>query len=130
MFADHVVGSRRAWWSGACELHEGISHWSMERKARARINLCCAMASLLLVSFVANPLAQPDWQNYQVSNSSTAAILFVSLLVGVPLGWGVYSTFLNCMKLFQPHSATFSSKNNTNASGHVSPMPHRMHPMR
>jgi hypothetical protein len=33
--------------------------------------------------------------------SSAAAILFAWLLVGVPLGWGVYNTLLNSMKLFQ-----------------------------
>lgn len=34
-------------------------------------------------------------------NSSSAMILFAWLLVGVPLGWGVYNTLLNSMKLFQ-----------------------------
>jgi len=33
--------------------------------------------------------------------SSTATILFAWLLVGIPLGWGVYNTLLNSMKLFQ-----------------------------
>jgi hypothetical protein len=33
--------------------------------------------------------------------SSTTAILFAWLLVGTPLGWGVYNTLLNSMKLFQ-----------------------------
>jgi hypothetical protein len=33
--------------------------------------------------------------------SSAAAILFAWLLVGVPLGWGVYNTLLNSMRLFQ-----------------------------
>jgi hypothetical protein len=33
--------------------------------------------------------------------SSPAAILFAWLLVCVPLGWGVYNTLLNSMKLFQ-----------------------------
>jgi len=33
--------------------------------------------------------------------SPAALILFAWLLVGVPLGWGVYNTLLNSMKLFQ-----------------------------
>lgn len=33
--------------------------------------------------------------------SSAAMILFAWLLVGVPLGWGVYNTALNSEKLFQ-----------------------------
>jgi hypothetical protein len=33
--------------------------------------------------------------------SSAAVILFAWLLVGVPLGWGVYNTVLSSMKLFQ-----------------------------
>jgi hypothetical protein len=33
--------------------------------------------------------------------SSAGAILFAWLLVGVPLGWGVYNTLLNSMTLFQ-----------------------------
>jgi hypothetical protein len=36
-----------------------------------------------------------------VKNSSGAVILLAWLLVGVPLGWGVYNTVLNSMKLFQ-----------------------------
>jgi hypothetical protein len=32
--------------------------------------------------------------------SSAALILFAWLLVGVPLGWGVYNTLLSSMKLF------------------------------
>jgi hypothetical protein len=39
-----------------------------------------------------------------VKKSSAAAILFAWLLVGVPLGWGVYNTLLNSMKLFQATS--------------------------
>lgn len=35
------------------------------------------------------------------SKSSLALILFAWLLVGVPLGWGVYNTLLSSMKLFQ-----------------------------
>jgi hypothetical protein len=34
--------------------------------------------------------------------SSAAAILLAWLLVGVPLGWGVYNTILGSMKLFTP----------------------------
>lgn len=33
--------------------------------------------------------------------SSAALVLFAWLLVGVPLGWGVYNTLLSSMKLFQ-----------------------------
>lgn len=33
--------------------------------------------------------------------SSPATILLAWLLVCVPLGWGVYNTVLNSMKLFQ-----------------------------
>jgi hypothetical protein len=33
--------------------------------------------------------------------SSATLILFAWLLVGVPLGWGVYNTLLSSMKLFQ-----------------------------
>jgi hypothetical protein len=33
--------------------------------------------------------------------SSGATILLAWLLVGVPLGWGVYNTLLSSMKLFQ-----------------------------
>lgn len=33
--------------------------------------------------------------------SSAALVLSAWLLVGVPLGWGVYNTLLSSMKLFQ-----------------------------
>ncbi|MGA9978708.1 MAG: hypothetical protein WBQ08_08745 [Candidatus Sulfotelmatobacter sp.] len=33
--------------------------------------------------------------------SSSGMILFAWLLVGIPLGWGVYNTVLNSEKLFQ-----------------------------
>jgi hypothetical protein len=33
--------------------------------------------------------------------SPAASILLAWLLVSVPLGWGVYNTLLNSMKLFQ-----------------------------
>jgi hypothetical protein len=36
--------------------------------------------------------------------SSAAMILFAWLVVGIPLGWGVYNTLLNSMKLFQTQS--------------------------
>jgi hypothetical protein len=35
--------------------------------------------------------------------SSAAMILLAWLLVGVPLGWGVYNTLLSSMALFQHH---------------------------
>jgi hypothetical protein len=41
--------------------------------------------------------------------SSAAAILFAWLLVGVPLGWGVYNTLMNSMKLFQRPAAAPSA---------------------
>jgi hypothetical protein len=43
-----------------------------------------------------------------VNKSPAAAVLLAWLLVGIPLGWGVYNTFLNSMKLFQ--SAPTASK--------------------
>jgi hypothetical protein len=39
-------------------------------------------------------------------NSSAAAILVAWLVVGIPLGWGVYNTLLSSMKLFQRPGAT------------------------
>lgn len=45
------------------------------------------------------------------TKSSPAMILFAWLLVGVPLGWGVYNTALNSQKLFQsPPAATAPAK--------------------
>ena len=41
-----------------------------------------------------------------VKKSSTGLILLAWLLVGVPLGWGVYNTLLSSMKLFQAASVT------------------------
>jgi hypothetical protein len=35
------------------------------------------------------------------TKSSAGMILFAWLLVGTPLGWGVYNTVLNSQKLFQ-----------------------------
>ena len=40
------------------------------------------------------------------TKSSSAMILFAWLLVGVPLGWGVYNTVLNSQKLFQAGPVT------------------------
>jgi hypothetical protein len=37
-----------------------------------------------------------------VKKSSATAILLAWLVVSVPLGWGVYNTVRNAMKLFQP----------------------------
>jgi hypothetical protein len=37
--------------------------------------------------------------------SSAATILLAWLLVGVPLGWGVYNTILGSLKLFTPMPA-------------------------
>jgi hypothetical protein len=39
------------------------------------------------------------------TKSSPATIALAWLLVCVPLGWGVYNTFLGAMKLFQTPSA-------------------------
>jgi len=42
--------------------------------------------------------------------SSAAIVLLAWLLVGIPLGWGVYNTLLNSMKLFQnPPAATLQA---------------------
>ena len=38
-----------------------------------------------------------------IKKSSASAILLAWLLVGVPLGWGVYNTVINSMRLFQGH---------------------------
>jgi hypothetical protein len=39
-----------------------------------------------------------------VKKSPAGDILFAWLLVGIPLGWGVYNTVLNSLKLFQTTS--------------------------
>jgi hypothetical protein len=39
-----------------------------------------------------------------VKKSPATAILVAWLLVGLPLGWGVYNTLLSSMKLFQAAS--------------------------
>ena len=36
-----------------------------------------------------------------VKKSSAGLILLAWLVVGIPLGWGVYNTLLNSMNLFQ-----------------------------
>jgi hypothetical protein len=41
--------------------------------------------------------------------SSATAILFAWLLVGVPLGWGIYNTILGSMKLSTTPPAAMSS---------------------
>jgi hypothetical protein len=46
----------------------------------------------------------------QVKKSPAAVVLLAWLLVGVPLGWGVYNTLLSSMKLFQPASAGITKK--------------------
>jgi hypothetical protein len=38
---------------------------------------------------------------HETKKSPATLILFAWLLVGIPLGWGVYNTLLNSMKLFQ-----------------------------
>jgi hypothetical protein len=42
--------------------------------------------------------------------SSVASILLAWLLVAAPLGWGVYNTLLDSMKLFQAHSGNSPDK--------------------
>jgi hypothetical protein len=41
-----------------------------------------------------------------VKRSSAGTILLAWLVVGIPLGWGVYNTLLSSMKLFQAAPAT------------------------
>jgi hypothetical protein len=44
-----------------------------------------------------------------VKKSPASAILLAWLIVGIPLGWGVYNTILSSLKLFQappPPAAT------------------------
>jgi hypothetical protein len=41
----------------------------------------------------------------EVRKSSPAMIALAWILVGVPLGWGVYKSALNAVKLFQPQPA-------------------------
>ena len=40
-----------------------------------------------------------------VKTSSPALIALAWIIVGVPLGWGVYKSALNAVKLFQPQHA-------------------------
>ena len=43
------------------------------------------------------------------TKSPAAVILLAWLVVGIPLGWGVYNTFLNSLKLFQSTPAAQST---------------------
>lgn len=43
-----------------------------------------------------------------IKKSSTATILLAWLLVGIPLGWGVYNTLLSSMKLFHAPAVTIT----------------------
>jgi hypothetical protein len=45
-----------------------------------------------------------------VKNSPAAAVLLAWLLVGIPLGWGIYNTLLSSMKLFQSPPAAGITK--------------------
>ena len=40
-----------------------------------------------------------------VRKSSSALIAIAWIVVGVPLGWGVYKSAMNAVKLFQPQPA-------------------------
>jgi hypothetical protein len=40
-----------------------------------------------------------------VRKSSPAMVAAAWIIVGVPLGWGVYKSALNAVKLFQPQPA-------------------------
>ena len=46
----------------------------------------------------------------QVKKSPAAMVLLAWLLVGIPLGWGVYNTLLSSMKLFQSPPAGITKK--------------------
>jgi hypothetical protein len=41
----------------------------------------------------------------EVKSSSPALVAFAWIIVGVPLGWGVYKSALNAVRLFQPQPA-------------------------
>jgi hypothetical protein len=41
----------------------------------------------------------------ETRNSSPALVAVAWLIVGVPLGWGVYKSAMNAVKLFQPQPA-------------------------
>ncbi len=45
-----------------------------------------------------------------IKKSSVSSILLAWLLVAAPLGWGVYNTLLDSMKLFQAHSGNSPDK--------------------
>jgi hypothetical protein len=44
----------------------------------------------------------------QTRKTSSAVIAIAWLIVGVPLGWGVYRSALNAVKLFQPQPAAMA----------------------
>lgn len=44
----------------------------------------------------------------EMKSSSSALVALAWLLVGVPLGWGIYRSGLNAVKLFQPQPAVAS----------------------
>jgi hypothetical protein len=41
-----------------------------------------------------------------IKRSSVGTIILAWLMVGIPLGWGVYNTLLSSMKLFEATTAT------------------------
>lgn len=41
----------------------------------------------------------------ETKGSSPAVIAIAWIIVGVPLGWGVYKSAMNAAKLFQPQTA-------------------------
>jgi len=41
----------------------------------------------------------------ETKKSSPAMVAIAWIIVGVPLGWGVYKSALNAVKLFQPQPA-------------------------
>lgn len=45
-----------------------------------------------------------------IKKSSAGTILLAWLIVGIPLGWGVYNTLLNSLKLFQTAPASTHTK--------------------
>jgi hypothetical protein len=42
-------------------------------------------------------------QNTKAKSSATTVIVLAWLVVGVPLGWGVYNTLLSSLTLLQAH---------------------------
>jgi hypothetical protein len=45
-----------------------------------------------------------------IKKSSSGTIILAWLIVGIPLGWGVYNTLLNSLKLFQAAPVTVKAK--------------------